>query len=121
MGDATQDIEKEIQCDKVDVLKVRHHGSDTSTSSNFLNKVQPKYIVISSGYNKNYNHPSKLVLQRLKDAGIQENNIYITKNQGTIWITSDWIYDPQIFIDESNKLLGISYFSEYSWEVSIHM
>lgn len=45
--------------------------------------------IISAGDNKKYNHPTKEVLQRLKDANIQEDNILITKNQGTIWITSD--------------------------------
>lgn len=45
--------------------------------------------IISAGDNKKYNHPTKDVLQRLKYANIQEDNILITKNQGTIWITSD--------------------------------
>lgn len=89
MGDATQDIEKEIKCDRVDVLKVGHHGSNTSTSSDFLNMIKPTYAIISAGNNKNYNHPTEEVLRRLKDANIEENNIFITKNQGTIWITSD--------------------------------
>ena len=47
--------------------------------------------IISAGDNKKYNHPTKDVLQRLKYANIQEDNILITKNQGTIWITSDGI------------------------------
>ena len=89
MEDATQDIEKEINCNKVDVLKVGHHGSDTSSSSQFLNMVQPTYAIISAGDNKKYNHPTEEVLQRLTDANIQESNIYITKKQGTIWLTSD--------------------------------
>lgn len=89
MGDATQDIEKEIKCNNVDVLKVGHHGSNSSTSSEFLNRIQPTYAVISAGDNKKYNHPTKEVLQRLKDANIQEDNILITRNEGTIWITSD--------------------------------
>lgn len=91
MGDATQDIEKEIKCDKVDVLKVGHHGSNSSTSSEFLDMIKPTYAIISAGNNAKYNHPAEQVLQRLRDANIQENNIYITKNQGTIWITSDGI------------------------------
>ncbi len=81
MGDATQDIEKEINCNKVDVLKVGHHGSDTSSSSQFLNMVQPTYAIISAGDNKKYNHPTEEVLQRLTDANIQESNIYITRKQ----------------------------------------
>ena len=41
MGDATQDIEKEIECGKIDVLKVGHHGSNSSTSADFLNRISP--------------------------------------------------------------------------------
>lgn len=89
MGDATQDIEKEIDCDRVDVIKIGHHGSNSSTSTEFLNRISPTYAIISAGNNKNYNHPSEQVLQRLKDANVQEDNIYITKCQGTIWIISD--------------------------------
>lgn len=91
MGDATQDIEKEIKCEKIDILKVGHHGSDSSTSTEFLNRIKPTYAIISAGDNKKYNHRTKDVLQRLKYANIQEDNILITKNQGTIWITSDGI------------------------------
>lgn len=89
MGDVTEEIEKEINCNKVDVLKVGHHGSDTSSSSQFLNMVQPTYAIISAGDNKKYNHPTEEVLQRLKEASIQENNIYVKKNHGTIWLTSN--------------------------------
>lgn len=89
MGDATTDIEDEIECDIVDVLKVGHHGSGSSTSTEFLEKVQPKYAIISAGNHKGYNHPSEEVLERLRNFGIRDENIYITKNQGTIWVTSD--------------------------------
>ena len=89
MGDATTDIEDEIECDTVDVLKVGHHGSGSSTSTEFLEKVQPKYAIISAGNHKGYNHPSEEVLERLRNFGIRDENIYITKNQGTIWVTSD--------------------------------
>ena len=89
MGDATTDIEDEIECDIVDVLKVGHHGSGSSTSTEFLEKVQPKYAIISAGNHKGYNHPSEEVLERLRNFGIRDENIYITKNQDTIWVTSD--------------------------------
>lgn len=89
MGDITTDIEGEIQCDSVDILKVGHHGSNSSTSTEFLEKVKPKYAIISAGNNKKYNHPSEEVLERLRKFGIEDNNIYITKNQGTIWVTSN--------------------------------
>lgn len=89
MGDITTDIEDEIKCESVDILKIGHHGSNSSTSTEFLEKIKPKYAIISAGNNKKYNHPSEEVLERLRNFGIQDNNIYITKNQGTIWITSN--------------------------------
>lgn len=58
MENATQNIEKEIKCGKVDVLKVGHHDSNNSTSANFLNKICPTYVIISAENNKNYNHPA---------------------------------------------------------------
>ena len=75
--------------EKVDVLKVAHHGAKESTSSEFLNIVKPTYAIISAGNNENYNHPDQSVIERLKEAGVEESNIFITKNQGTIWLKSD--------------------------------
>ena len=67
MGDATTKVESAIINDdlKADVLKVGHHGSNTSTSKEFLNKVQPNYAIISVGLNNNYNLPSKKIIERL--------------------------------------------------------
>lgn len=69
-----------------DVLKVGHHGSESSTSPNFLKKVSPKYAVISCGKNNDYGHPHKITLQKLTAAKVQ---IFRTDLQGTIVITSD--------------------------------
>ena len=63
--------------------------SDGEYIVEFLEKVQPKYAIISAGNHKGYNHPSEEVLERLRNFGIKDENIYITKNQGTIWVTSD--------------------------------
>jgi len=49
-----------------DVLKVGHHGSETSTSEPFLQTVAPKLAIISVGKNNRYHHPHQLVLERLK-------------------------------------------------------
>jgi competence protein ComEC len=75
MGDAYIKQEENIDF-KVDVLKVGHHGSKTSTSQSFINKIKPNIALISVGHNY-YGHPSKEVLERLK-------NPYITKDKGTI-------------------------------------
>ncbi|MCI8404238.1 MAG: MBL fold metallo-hydrolase [Clostridia bacterium] len=69
-----------------DVLKVAHHGSDTSTSYSFLREVMPEYAVISVGKNNQYGHPSEAVLSRLRDAGAQ---VYRTDLQGDIIMKSD--------------------------------
>lgn len=89
MGDVTSTVEEEIKCEKADILKAGHHGSSSSTSTEFLQKISPKYAVISAGNHKKYNHPSDEVIKRLKAFGINGEDIYITKNQGTIWVTSD--------------------------------
>jgi len=89
-GDLTDNLDSKIEgLEKVDVLKVAHHGAKESTSSEFLNIVKPAYAIISAGNNENYNHPAQSVIERLKEARIEEDNIFITKNHGTIWLKSD--------------------------------
>ncbi|MCY6369608.1 ComEC/Rec2 family competence protein [Clostridium ganghwense] len=84
-GDAEGASEKEILKGgydiKVDVLKVGHHGSRTSTIDAFLKKVSPKYAVISCGKENKYGHPHKETIQKLKDKNIQ---LYRTDKSGTI-------------------------------------
>lgn len=50
----------------IDVLKVGHHGSQTSTAETFLNSVQPEVALVSAGENNMYGHPSREVMERLK-------------------------------------------------------
>nr|WP_268064259.1 ComEC/Rec2 family competence protein [Clostridium estertheticum] len=69
-----------------DVLKVGHHGSDTSTSDAFLSKVNPKYAVISCGKNNDYGHPHKSTMDKLQAKGIA---VYRSDESGTIVCTSD--------------------------------
>ena len=74
MGDAEAKKEKGI-LDKynlrdIDVLKVGHHGSKTSSSKNFISKINPKYSIISVGKNNRYGHPNKEVLNNLSDSKI---------------------------------------------------
>ena len=83
MGDASSTTEKEIlnkyNLPDIDVLKVGHHGSKTSSSKEFINEINPKYSVISVGKNNKYGHPNKEVLDNLKDS-----KIYRTDRQGSI-------------------------------------
>lgn len=75
----TGDIERERETKgiglkgEITVLKVAHHGSNTSTSPEFLEQIQPKYGMISCGINNRYNHPSQEVVKRLNAKGVQVN------------------------------------------------
>ena len=71
MGDAGVDKEKDIldkyNLSNVDVLKVGHHGSKTSSTNEFLNIVNPKVAIIGVGKNNNFGHPNEEVLQKLRN------------------------------------------------------
>lgn len=73
---------------KSDILKVAHHGSRTSTHSEFLTKVKPLLAIISDGRNNRYGHPNKKILERLKDFGAE---IFRTDILGDINLMSDGI------------------------------
>ncbi|NCB62784.1 MAG: MBL fold metallo-hydrolase [Clostridia bacterium] len=89
-GDAERGAEQDMLdagCDlEATVLKVGHHGSDTSTSYPFLREVAPRYAVISVGEDNSYGHPSEDVLSRLRDA---DTELYRTDLQGTVVAVSD--------------------------------
>lgn len=86
-GDAEVESEEQIDGDvRVDVLKIGHHGSQTSTSDFFLQKVSPTYAVISCGEGNSYGHPHPETLKKLNDAGVI---VYRTDQLGTIEAISD--------------------------------
>lgn len=86
-GDAEATSESQITANiSADVLKVGHHGSDTSTSDAFLNKVDPTYAIISVGKDNSYGHPSDSVLAKLNNANI---NVFRTDIDSTTIITSN--------------------------------
>lgn len=86
-GDAEKSEEDGIWTNiKCDVLKVGHHGSDSSSTSNFLKKVEPKYAIISCGLGNTYGHPNDEVLKRLYDRNV---DVFRTDLQGTIVFTSN--------------------------------
>lgn len=88
-GDAEIPAESEIMaqnCDlRADVLKVGHHGSKTSSSAAFLQKIKPKYAIISVG-NNSYGHPAPEVITRLEDVGAK---VYTTRDCGTVVVETD--------------------------------
>ena len=83
MGDASTTTKKEIlskyNLPNIDVLKVGHHGSKTSSSKEFIDEINPKYSIISVGKNNRYGHPNKATLENLK-----ESKIYRTDQDGSI-------------------------------------
>ena len=82
MGDAEKEIEETLlNIGKVDLLKVGHHGSKTSSSIEFINEINPKYSIISVGKNNRYGHPNDSVLGNLNNS-----KIYRTDQDGSIEI-----------------------------------
>lgn len=84
-GDIGKDIERQIMRRyphlKVDVIKVAHHGSNTSTDRQFIQQLHPSYALISAGRNNRYGHPTPEVITTLEENGI---NIYRTDVQGAV-------------------------------------
>jgi len=70
------------------VLKVAHHGSDTSTTEEFLAVVNPQVAVISAGAEDRFGHPSDEVMERLTKI-VGNDKIYLTAERGTIEFTTD--------------------------------
>ena len=93
MGDAgievEEDLMKKYNLKDIDVLKVGHHGSKTSSSRLFIEYITPKYSIISVGENNKFGHPNDSVLETLN-----KSKVYRTDKHGTI-----------IFNINNNKLL----------------
>jgi competence protein ComEC len=99
-GDLTVQGEKEIMKTDVylksDVLKLGHHGSKTSSSRKFLNRVNPELALISSGRKNRFRHPSKQVIQRLDSLKIpylntaEKGTIDIVFRQDTMLVETMW-------------------------------
>lgn len=73
--DRENDIIKKYNLNNIDILKVGHHGSNTSSSKYFIDKINPKYSIISVGKNNWYGHPNDEVLKKLKDTIIYRTDI----------------------------------------------
>ena len=91
-GDAEEDEEQSVlshlsaEILSSDVLKCGHHGSGTSTGTDFLDTVSPSIAVISCGKYNEYGHPHSRVLRALEERDIE---VYRTDTQGIILIQSD--------------------------------
>jgi competence protein ComEC len=89
-GDLPKTFEEKAISDSnykdIDILKVGHHGSDTSTSENFMNMLHPKVSVISVGKKNRYGHPKQSVLRILEN---YKSDIYRTDMDGRVTISTD--------------------------------
>ncbi len=92
MGDAGFGVENRLMASNLllqtNVLKIGHHGSRESSSSEFLNYVRPEFAIISSGANNLFGHPSKELLKRLNNQNIKT---YRTDKHGDIIFTTNGI------------------------------
>ena len=79
MGDAgitrEKDLLEQYNLTNINVLKVGHHGSSTSSSEDFLKKINPQYSIISVGKNNRYGHPNKEVIKKLDNSKIYRTDI----------------------------------------------
>jgi len=81
MGDAEAEVERALlgfqgwaELQAVDVMLMPHHGSKTSSTANFVNKVRPKVVIAQTGYNNHYGFPKDEVVKRYQDVASQVLN-----------------------------------------------
>ena len=84
-GDAEAEVESKLSVGDIELLKVGHHGSKTSSSISFINQLQPEYAVILTGQPNQYGHPHEETLSLFESKGIP---VYRTDEQGDIVFTS---------------------------------
>ncbi|MCX6792707.1 MAG: ComEC/Rec2 family competence protein [Candidatus Falkowbacteria bacterium] len=99
MGDAEKPVEEELLVNEknnlnAEVIKLGHHGADTSSTEEFLKSVKPTLALISVGKDNSYGHPSPLIMKRLERLGIKS---YLTEDSGTIHLETDghWLKSDQ--------------------------
>jgi competence protein ComEC len=94
MGDAEEEVEEQLQrsIPDIDILKVGHHGSLTSSTWNFLQQVRPEFSLISAGTNNSYGHPHPIVIERLNQI---ESQVYRTDVHTDVRIQS-WGGEPEV-------------------------
>ncbi|WP_353096101.1 DNA internalization-related competence protein ComEC/Rec2 [Tissierella praeacuta] len=106
----TGDMEKEVELilsekirENVDIIKVPHHGSNTSSTEELLNKIRPSIGIISVGRNNFYGHPRGEVLDRYNELGTQ---LYRTDTMGMITVKLDKeVMDIKTFIHDDVELM----------------
>lgn len=91
-GDAEKPVEQALVTNtaklEAEVLKLGHHGSDTSSTEAFLNLVKPRYAIASAGKDNSYGHPTLLIVNRLERLGI---TLFRTDQEGSIGFLSNGV------------------------------
>ena len=104
-GDAEESIENQLLNRDIDisadVIKVGHHGSNTSSVDKYLSKVNPSVAVVSCGADNTFKHPNKQTIDTLEERDVQT---YITAYDGNIIITSDGKYIDVICQNKMYKI-----------------
>ena len=114
-GDAEEEMEEEFvnyyrgNYPDCDLIKIGHHGSESSSSLAFLNAVRPEYAVIQCGVNKTYKHPRQLILDRLNSLNVK---FYRTDKNGDVSVSIP---------SEANYKLSLSNFYCVNTDVSENM
>ena len=118
-GDADKEVEMEVvgkyDLPDVDVLKLGHHGSKTSTDVSFLEEIMPEFAVACVGADNSYGHPSEETLETLIDYDAMHNkttykNLMTTKDDGNIicYVNNTTSLDFA-FVEDVNDYLFIEY------------
>jgi len=85
-GNGTPDVESpaSLSCGDVDVYKVNHHGSNTSTSNNLVNRLQPELAIVSAGVGNPYGHPTTGTTNRLAQAAALRTMLCTTRGSSNL-------------------------------------
>ena len=119
----TADIESDIERKLVDnygdilnadILKVAHHGSNTSSTDIFIEKVSPSYAIISVGKN-NFGHPNSEVIERLEN--FVNKNLYRTDTDGDIVVGINKDDNSKVLVNSHKRLF--SNLKIYWWSVIV--
>jgi len=114
-GDIESPVERALVTENAPLaatfLKAPHHGSATSTTVPFLNRVHPSYAAISVGEDNMFNHPSAAVIERLRGAGVK---VYRTDKDGAITFTTDGVSGRVQTFVQHNPPVGITSYGSAS-------
>lgn len=112
-GDIEKTVENQLVMDGIanfDILVAPHHGSKTSSTPTFVEKVNPSHVIFSTGFNNQWHFPKSEILERYKGLGSQ---IWITHRDGAIYIRLD--------DEEGLEINGLRHLQAYFWRQSAHL